>query len=99
MWILDDVIAAVASAPGAGRRGIVRASGPNVQSVVGGMLESALHRPPDRRDEALLHPALASRFETALRVDGLSTPLPAALFVWPDHRSYSGHPTIEIHTI
>jgi len=90
MWLLDDVIAAVASAPGPGRRGIVRASGPGVQSVVSGILAESDNR---------LHPGRATRFETTLKVGGLSTPLPAAVCVWPDHRSYTGQPTIEIHTL
>ncbi|QDT53615.1 tRNA modification GTPase MnmE [Caulifigura coniformis] len=90
MWLLDDVIAAVASAPGPGRRGIVRASGPGVQSVVAGMVPVS---------DGALHFGRATRFEALLQVDGLSTPLPAAVCVWPDHRSYTGQPTIEIHTI
>ncbi len=93
MWNLDDVIAAVASAPGAGRRGIVRVSGPNVQSVVAPCLSQ------NADALSLLHPGRATRVESLLEVEGLSTPLPAALYIWPDHRSYAGQPTIEIHTI
>src|ERR1044072_3926494 len=91
MWVLDDVIAAVASAPGSGPRGIVRVCGPDVQSIVSGILGGP--------GGAELHPGRASRFETALEIQGLATPLPAALYVWPDHRSYSGQPTVEIYTI
>src|SRR5436190_14847827 len=94
MWILDDVIAAVASAPGSGQRGIVRVSGPGVQSVVAGIV--ARTSVVDNRD---LHCGRSTRFDGELNVHGLTTPLPAALFVWPDHRSYPGQPTIEIHTI
>ncbi|HVJ86223.1 MAG TPA: tRNA modification GTPase [Caulifigura sp.] len=94
MWTLDDVIAAVASPPGAGRRGIVRVAGPGVQRVVAGMILTSTHAVPPN-----LSSAQARRTETSLIVDGLSTPLPVALFIWPDHRSYAGQPTIEIHTI
>ena len=94
MWLLDDVIAAVASAPGAGRRGIVRVAGPGVQSIVEGMIG---RRANDSAGEPFA--TRATRLETMLNVQGLSTPLPAALFVWPDSRSYTGQPTIEIHSV
>jgi len=94
MWILDDVIAAVASAPGAGPRGIVRVSGPGVQSVVAGMVAQ-----PSTVAGSSLDCFRATRFEAAIQVRGLSSPLPASLFVWPDHRSYAGQPTVEIHTV
>jgi tRNA modification GTPase len=94
MWNLDDVIAAVASAPGPGHRGIVRVSGPGVQSVVAGMLAetSTLAKPS-------LQCSRSTRVEVQLQVQGLSTALPASLFIWPDHRSYAGQPTVEIHSI
>ncbi len=94
MWVLDDVIAAVASAPGAARRGIVRASGPGVQSVIAQILDSPAGQP-----HIDLHPPRATRVTARLCIGGLSTPLPASLFLWPDHRSYAGQPTVEIHTI
>jgi tRNA modification GTPase len=93
MWLLDDVIAAVASAPGAGRRGIVRASGPGVLSLLDGLTE------PGGISPAEPLATRATRVETVLNVQELSTPLPAALFLWPDTRSYTGQPTVEIHTI
>lgn len=94
MWVLDDVIAAVASAPGPGRRGIVRVAGPDVQSVVEAMVHEGLGSYRENRPITR-----ATRFEVTLDVHGLSTPLPAALLIWPDHRSYAGQPTVEIHTI
>src|SRR5262245_43798828 len=92
MWILDDVIAAVASAPGSGPRGIVRVSGPGVQSIVAGMVAS-------NRTHSALECSRSTRFDAELDVRSLSAKLPASLFVWPDHRSYAGQPTVEIHTI
>ena len=94
MWTLDDVIAAIASPPGAGRRGIVRVAGPGVQRVVAGMILRPTHAVPPG-----LSPGRAVRLKSTLMIDGLSTPLPVALYIWPDHRSYAGQPTIEIHTI
>jgi tRNA modification GTPase len=94
MWLLDDVIAAVASAPGAGCRGIVRVAGPGVRSLVEGMIGPRANNPAGEP-----FATRATRLDTKLNVQGLSTPLPAALFVWPDSRSYTGQPSVEIHTI
>jgi tRNA modification GTPase len=91
-WTLDDIIVAVASPPGPGVRGIVRASGPGVQSLL---------RESFRCDTGISWTEIrrATRFDGGLAVNGLSTELPCNLWFWPNHRSYSGQPTIEIHTI
>lgn len=91
-WTVDDIIAAVASPPGAGVRGIVRASGPGVQSL---LIDSfRCEGNPDWSQART-----ATRFPGGLAVAGLSISLPVDLWFWPNRRSYAGQPTVEIHTI
>src|SRR5262249_881811 len=91
-WTLDDIIVAVASPPGPGARGIVRAPGPRVQSLVAASF-------PCEAGVSWMTVRRATRIEGRLDVAGLSIPLPCSLWFWPNHRSYAGQPTIEIHTI
>lgn len=87
---LDDTIAALASAPGPATRGIVRLSGPAALKCL----------------ENWFQPADASRWKSArcaechagrLRLDGLTSTLAAQVYAWPNARSYTGQPLVEIH--
>ena len=85
---LDDTIAAIASAPGGGPRGIVRISGPATDVC----LESLVHKanvPSGTRTVA---------FPANLEIPPLA-PLPADIYFWPSTRSYTGQPAAEIHTL
>jgi tRNA modification GTPase len=35
----------------------------------------------------------------SLRLDGIASPLPCDVYLWPDGRSYTGQPVAEIHTL
>ncbi len=83
-----DTIVAIASAPGPGVRGIVRLSGPDAC-----LLALQTFTPKVEM------PRCARRFEGHLVIDGLRHPLPAALLLWPDSRSYTGQPMAEFHTV
>jgi tRNA modification GTPase len=87
----DDTIAAIASPPGAAPRGIVRLAGPDAVAVALAtfMPDPSLPLPPRR----------PARLRGSLQVDGLRPPLPVALLVWPTDRSYTGQPSVEIHTV
>lgn len=99
---LDDTIVALASAPGAGGRGIVRVSGGDVRRV----LEQ--HFTP-RDCESWLKTTRAVRHvgEWRLAVDvpwddapfhsGLRLPVEVGL--WPTMRSYTGQPLAELHLV
>lgn len=87
---VDDTIAALASAPGAAARGIIRLSGPSVGHVLRDLL---------RVDAPLLDPRVASRFATTMNLDGLASPLLLSVHFWPTVRSYTGQPTAELHAI
>lgn len=81
----DDTIAAVASAPGPGRRAVVRVSGPDAVRLVS---RAATESPSPGR-----------LIEARLSLAGLSSPLPAQLHFWPGPRSYTGQDVVELHTV
>ncbi len=88
LYPLDDTIAAIASAPGGGPRGIVRLSGPATVACLQSLLPSGNVPSSDR---AL---AIASQLEMAPLA-----PLPADVYYWPSGRSYTGQAAAEIHTL
>ncbi|WP_422927296.1 tRNA modification GTPase [Singulisphaera sp. PoT] len=85
-----DTIAAVASPPGPGFRGLVRLSGPEAWSIALGRFTPDIDAPPPRR---------AERRTGRLAVAGLRPPLPAAIVLWPAPRTYTGQQLAEIHTV
>ena len=83
----DTTIVAIASPPGPAVRGIVRLSGNDSITVLDRLCDREL--PPIRRATRL-----------SVQVDA-AAPLgwvPAEVLVWPDARSYTGQPSVEIHT-
>jgi tRNA modification GTPase len=89
MLVLDDTIAAIASAPGGAARGIVRVSGPRSIQVISQCFRAA--------DPAI---ALASvRRSTAIVGEIRDFKLPCDLLLWPTQRSYTRQPLAEIHTV
>ena len=87
---IEDTIAAIASPPGKGVRGIVRISGPDC----GQCLEQVFVFPAD--DLSKIN--TASVLKAELKLDG-NRRLPGELMYWPDQRSYTRQPTAEFHTI
>ncbi len=87
---LDDTIVAIASARGAGERGIVRVAGADAQSVVGRVFS-----PND--GERWASSRLPWRHGGVIDLDGV--PLPCAAHLWPTSRSYVGQPLVELHTV
>ena len=92
MHPLDDTIAAVASPPGGAARGIVRVSGPDAFPSVAryfrGEETAPLAEPPSPRAAGGM-----------LHLPELASPLPCEVYCWPDGRSYTGQPVVEIHTL
>ena len=89
-WHLNDVIVALASAPGSSLRGIIRASGPNVHTL----LADGFH--PD--DPVAWQGARVPQRHTGYyTLPGLSSPLRVSVHRWPTARSYTGQPLIELH--
>ena len=99
---LNDTIAALASAPGSGGRGIVRISGADVKSMV-----SSHFLPADvvrwnaarvaERHVGEWRLQVDSPWDDAPLRDGLR--IPVAVCFWPTNRSYTGQPLVELHLI
>lgn len=87
---LHDTIAAVASPPGPGVRGLVRLTGPEAWGIaLTGFVA----------DEERPLPARAALRAGRLTVAGLRPHLPATIALWPGPRTYTGQPLAEIHTV
>lgn len=82
----SDTIAAIASPPGFGFRGIVRLSGPGAWALARAGFT------PDREGEK-------PRRTGSYRLDGLRPPLPAAVVLGRGPRTYTGQDTAEVHTV
>lgn len=86
----EDTIVAIATARGGGERGVVRLSGPDAIAIISSLL--------DRRIEATA-PRRIAACSLALPLGDAERRLPADLYVWPDTRSYTHQPSVEVHTI
>ncbi len=92
MHPLDDTIAAIATAPGGALRGVVRLSGPNSLTF------AATHF----KSDGVVTPIELNRAQVVvgrLSIKPFTSPLPCQLYVWPNNRSYTRQPVVEIHTI
>lgn len=87
---LDDVIAAPASAPGPAARAIVRISGNGCREAVRSVFDAD-------DDAAWANAKAAARHPGRLRLPDLGVEIPAAAYVWPTRRSYTGQPLAELH--
>lgn len=71
-------------------RGAVRISGPEVLSLLVSLYPNLSRQLRDARH--------AKRYPSPLQIDQLGT-IQTSLFYWPDHRSYTGQPSAEIHLL
>ncbi len=99
---LGDTIAALASAPGAGGRGIVRVSGADVKRIVSEHFQPTDAARWERSRRAEWHPGtwrlrLDVPWDDAPLRDGLRLPVDVGL--WPTSRSYTGQPLAELHLV
>lgn len=92
MEVEETIVAIASTHEGGGLRGIVRVSGPQTLNTVERVLES------EPGSEALSEVTASRRIERKLSLDTPFGSVPVALFVWPDERSYTRQPTIEVHT-
>lgn len=91
---LDDTIAAIASPPGAGPRGIIRISGPQTAEVVRRVfLESTSSAPPWH------HARVPRRSTGKLWISDWEVSIDTALMYWPTRRSFTGQPMAELHLV
>lgn len=92
MFLLEDTIAALASAPGPAGCGIIRCSGPGILEVVAPRFDSP--EMPRWKDSKV-----AKRYSGIWLLGEEGCPLPIDLYVWPTARSYTGQPAVEVHLI
>ncbi len=92
MLLLDDTIAALASAAGSGGRGIIRCSGPDVVRMV-----NHFFHPRDRVAWNACSSAARHPGEWELHV--LGRRVAVDVYLWPNRRSYTGQPQAELHTV
>ena len=88
MWDVQETIVAIGSAPGPAVRGVVRMSGPTALASLAKVFKS-----PD--DWHAIDRAQSIAGEITLDSGAI---LPVTALIWPDHRSYTRQPTVEIHT-
>lgn len=99
---LDDTIAALASAPGVGGRGIVRVSGGDVRRV---LEQHFTPRDGERWTKVTRSERHVGEWRLAVDVPWDDAPfqnglrLPAEVALWPTKRSYTGQPLAELHLI
>jgi tRNA modification GTPase len=87
---VQDTIVAIATARGASERGAVRVSGPDALAILTALSgEPLVYRSPRRFGDCSLSIELA----------GVPRRVPVDLYVWPNERSYTRQPAVEIHTI
>lgn len=87
---IHDTIAAIASPPGPGIRGLVRISGPGTFELLDAIF---IADPPGRPPRVpMIRPG-------SLNVAGLRRPLAVLLARWPGPRTYTGQDLAEIHTV
>ena len=86
---IDDVITAVASAPGPAPRGIVRVSGPRTLTVLADCFPAIR----ENLSKACTAQVIPGHLELASDLP----PLPCHVYFWPDQRSYTRQPSAELH--
>ncbi len=87
---INQSIAAIASPPGCGQRGVIRCSGQDLLSQLAQCFTSANHLSLASCRRAVVIPGWLDPGQPV-------GPLPVDLFVWPNHRSYTRQPSAEIH--
>ena len=96
LWHLDTTICAIASGAAAAPRGIIRVSGPESVSLCESLVDGG--KAPDGSGP-LQSVRRAMRVPTRVRLPGFAASLDVAMHVWPDGRSYTGQPSVELHTV
>ncbi len=88
----EATIAALASPPGTGWRGVIRLSGPEIRLVLERFLQRAENRP-------VIQARQARRYDCFIPLGTRARHFPLAVYVWPGRRSYTGEPAAELHTL
>ncbi|MFN9717585.1 MAG: tRNA modification GTPase [Planctomycetota bacterium] len=90
---LEDTIAALASAPGSGHRGLIRISGQGTRDVLDAVFFASEDSCSWRETR------IPRRFAGSLLLEEFAIPVPVYLMWWPTRRSFTGQPMAELHLI
>ncbi len=91
-YVVDDTIAAIASAPGGAVRGVIRLSGPRTIAC----LQSCFQ---PRASDDLGQLAYPTVIPGDLELEPQGGTLPCDLYLWPTTRSYTRQVSAELHTL
>ncbi|MEL6104721.1 MAG: tRNA modification GTPase [Planctomycetota bacterium] len=83
---VEDTIVAIGSSHSPANRGVVRLSGPKCLEIA-------------HRLGVQSQPKSAHRLEIQLDLGEPLGVVPAAALIWPNHRSYTGQPSVEFHAV
>jgi len=87
---LHDTIAALSSAPGAARRGIIRISGAEAKSCLDQLFDAD-------SPECWQQSKVPRRHLGQFHIRAIDRSIPLAVYLWPASRSYTGEPMAELH--
>ncbi len=90
-WDTETTICAIASGTSAALRGIIRVSGPEALGVASQLVTPS--------SEQLIALKKATRVESSVSIKAFEQSVPASLYVWPTSQSFTGQPSVELHTI
>ena len=103
---LDDTICAIASPQGNSLRGIVRVSGNDALPILRSLFQSSSEIELSKTDARKV---AMGRWRTFANRDSIvelckndadsNLDLPCHVLIWPDERSYTRQPSLEIHTL
>lgn len=93
-WDTNSTIAAVATGRKNALRGAVRIAGPDTRSILLDLFPSS-----QTIIQNIDHQSRPARFTSHATLFGEHTDIPVDVFFWPTHRSYTGSPAAELHTI
>ncbi|PHS00918.1 MAG: tRNA uridine-5-carboxymethylaminomethyl(34) synthesis GTPase MnmE [Blastopirellula sp.] len=88
---LDDTIAAIGTATGNALRGVIRISGPDAIRSVYSLVSQA--------DQSVLQEVTQATVVSLNLQPSADISLPCDAYIWPDSRSYTRQPSVELHTL
>ncbi len=94
MQVQETIVATASAHGGGGLRGIVRISGPQTVDVITGLFTAA----DDGQPIDLQRVSTARRIRGELKIRPPIGGVECDLYLWPDERSYTRQPTVELHT-
>ncbi|MEQ1827771.1 MAG: tRNA uridine-5-carboxymethylaminomethyl(34) synthesis GTPase MnmE [Pirellula sp.] len=90
----ESTICSIATGSDGAYRGAIRVTGPNALAIVA----SAMAQPNQMSHRSEWQSPRAIRFDATIDLDRIGA-MDVGVYIWPDGRSYTGQPSVEIHTL